>query len=298
MVVKGNHIIFVFFIFAILAATSLFSSVTNGKENLPLNKKGEVQGRASFLARNEALVANFTEEMRARSEGDRALFPFVQSLNNISLTITPEKNTALSGQEERATKWLNQALTSLDNRSELNAATLRAAPSFAFSPTFVNSEIDQTLVENLLSLELAAWYAPAGDKAIWVGAFLIAPNTEYLLHTHDAHEIYFVLSGYLDLQYGVEGDYFMVGPDQYSITPSHCPHALRTGDAPVLMLYVWDGMPDPESWWWERQEVGSWWRTPWMWQNDGAWQKVAPTEKVTEQIIKASHSYPRCPPPK
>jgi len=290
MIVKTNDIILVFLIFAIFAITPFWSSITNSEATLPLNKEEEMQGSASFVARNEALVVNFAKEITARSESDRALLPFGQSLNNVSLTITAEKQPALSVQDERVAKWLSQALTSLEVRSELSAAVLRAAPSFTFSPTFVNSEIDQTLAENLLSLELASWYAPSGDQALWVGAFLIGPSTEYLLHTHDAHEVYFVLSGFLDLQHGVEGDYFSVGPGQYSITPPHRPHALKTGDVPVLILYVWEGMPDPENWWWERQDDGSWWRTPWRWQEDGTWQQIAPCERVTEKIMKAAHS--------
>jgi hypothetical protein len=94
------------------------------------------------------------------------------------ITNAAEKQPALSVQDERVAKWLSQTLTSLEVRSELSAAVLRATPSFTFSPTFVSSEIDQTLAENLLSLELASWYAPSGDQALWDGAFLIGPSTE------------------------------------------------------------------------------------------------------------------------
>lgn len=148
MVVRGNHITLVFFISTILAAASLWPSITNGETTFPLDKQDEMQAHADLIARNKTLVTNFVEQISARSKGDRALLPFVQSLNNISLTITAHKQPAISLQDERVTKWLNQTPNALDDGSELNAATLRAAPSFSFSPTFVNSEIDQTLAEN------------------------------------------------------------------------------------------------------------------------------------------------------
>lgn len=85
MVIKRNHIILVFLTSAyFLAATPFWSSITNGEVTLPLNKKGEMQGRASLAARNEALVVNFAKEITARSVGDRVLLPFAQSLNNVS----------------------------------------------------------------------------------------------------------------------------------------------------------------------------------------------------------------------
>jgi len=286
MIIKRKLIILVFLISAILAA---WPSIASGEVTLPLDKEGEVDASATFVMHNEALVAKFVEVIAARSKDDEALLPFVQSLNKVSLTITAQGQTAPSPQNERIKKWLNETLTELDDRSELDAATLRAASGFSFSSVFINSEIDQTLAENLLSLELASWYEPSGDQALWVGAFLIAPSTEYLLHTHDAHEVYFVVSGHLELQHGVDGNYFTVGPDQYSITPPHRPHALRTGDVPVLILYVWEGIADPENWWWERHDDNSWWRTPWRWENDGTWQKIGPPEQVTDEVMKAAH---------
>ena len=59
MIVKTNDIILVFLIFAIFAITPFWSSITNSEATLPLNKEEEMQGSASFVARNEALVVNF-----------------------------------------------------------------------------------------------------------------------------------------------------------------------------------------------------------------------------------------------
>ncbi len=52
-----------------------------------------------------------------------------------------------------------------------------------------------------------------------------------------------------------------MAPGQYSITPSEVPHALHTGDAPVLLLFVWTGNVAAPIWWWVKREDGVWTKT-------------------------------------
>ena len=73
--------------------------------------------------------------------------------------------------------------------------------------------------------------------------------------------MYYVHSGTIDIQNGTESQPASLGPGQYSCTPSEMPHALQTGDDPVLLLFVWTGLVTSPIWWWIRGEDGLWNKT-------------------------------------
>jgi mannose-6-phosphate isomerase-like protein (cupin superfamily) len=99
------------------------------------------------------------------------------------------------------------------------------------------------------------------SDSMCAGLFLLAPHFEYRMHDHAALEVYCVHSGTIDIQNGTESVPLRLGPGQYSITPSEVPHALYTGDAPVLLLYVWTGNVTAPIWWWIKGEDGIWTKT-------------------------------------
>jgi quercetin dioxygenase-like cupin family protein len=72
------------------------------------------------------------------------------------------------------------------------------------------------------------------------GLFLLAPATFYPNHSHAADELYYVIAGEGEWQKD-DGDFSAHGPGTLIEMPSFTPHALRTGESPVLMLYAWTG---------------------------------------------------------
>jgi mannose-6-phosphate isomerase-like protein (cupin superfamily) len=90
------------------------------------------------------------------------------------------------------------------------------------------------------------------------GFFLLAPGLHYPLHTHAAQEIYFVISGDIKIQHGIEGSPFDICAGHQSYTPSNQLHSLKTGDAPVLVLYIWMGEVDSPNLIWEQDDSGCW----------------------------------------
>ena len=72
------------------------------------------------------------------------------------------------------------------------------------------------------------------------GAFLLAPNTIYPLHSHAAEEIYIPVSGsgYWRLR---DSSYKMQKPGSVVHCQSWLPHAIRSGNEPLLMLWAWFG---------------------------------------------------------
>ncbi len=72
------------------------------------------------------------------------------------------------------------------------------------------------------------------------GAFLLAPNTIYPLHSHAAEEIYIPISGsgHWRLQ---ESPCALKIPGSIVHCQSWLPHAIRSGKEPLLMLWAWFG---------------------------------------------------------
>ncbi len=113
----------------------------------------------------------------------------------------------------------------------------------------------------MLAKEIVGQKGLIASDSLSVGLFLLAPNVEYRMHSHAALEIFYVHSGTIDIQNGTESVPRQLEPGQYSITPSGMPHALTTGDAPVLLLYVWTGDMTSPIWWWVQGEDGNWSKT-------------------------------------
>ena len=77
----------------------------------------------------------------------------------------------------------------------------------------------------------------ASDRAT-AGVTLQAPATHYPAHAHAAVEIYFILAGNVDWQQG-DGQWARKGPGDFILHRPHEPHAMRTGDEPLLAFFAW-----------------------------------------------------------
>ena len=92
----------------------------------------------------------------------------------------------------------------------------------------------------LAYVELAGPTSPAPCETLRLGIFLLGPKAFYPDHSHAADELYYVIGGRGEWQ--TDGGPFVEhGPGALIEIPSFTPHALRTGAAPVLMVYAWTG---------------------------------------------------------
>jgi len=71
-----------------------------------------------------------------------------------------------------------------------------------------------------------------------LGVTLQAPNVDYPAHAHEAVEIYFILAGSVEWQQG-DGVWRRKAPGDFVLHKAHEPHAMRTGEEPLLAMFAW-----------------------------------------------------------
>lgn len=71
-----------------------------------------------------------------------------------------------------------------------------------------------------------------------LGVTLQAPDVDYPAHAHEAVEIYYILAGSVDWQQG-DGVWRRKVPGDFVLHEAQEPHAMRTGDEPLLAMFAW-----------------------------------------------------------
>ena len=79
---------------------------------------------------------------------------------------------------------------------------------------------------------------PFDSEQAALGLTLQGPNLDYPAHAHEAMEIYYILSGEAEWQQG-DGVWRRKGPGDFMLHGAHEPHAMRSGDRPLLSLFAW-----------------------------------------------------------
>ena len=82
--------------------------------------------------------------------------------------------------------------------------------------------------------------SPLPDCALACGVLLLGPQTEYPPHSHAAEELYLPLSGKAEF-YREDDGWSSVSPLAPVHNPPRIRHAIKTGDEPLLVLYLWNG---------------------------------------------------------
>ena len=71
-----------------------------------------------------------------------------------------------------------------------------------------------------------------------IGTMLLLPGVMYPFHTHDVNELYYCISGKLEIRHTVSGLPFFLKSGDLSITPKAQLHSLSVlGNKPVLLFY-------------------------------------------------------------
>ncbi len=225
-------------------------------------------------------------DLRRRSAADPALARFADQLDQVDRTSSrfdrPEPRT------HATMAHLAPALAAAAGEPRLLAATRAVAGAVNWYQIYQGEGVDPGLAEGMLAGQIAGQVGILASDRLRTGLFLLAPGLHYPLHTHGAAEIYYCLSGRLTLQHGTKGTPFELHPGDCSVTPANRLHSLDTGEAPVLLFYVWIGDIDAPNWWWERRPEGGWWRVNWSRRPDGSWAKTV-SEPVTEAHLRQAN---------
>jgi quercetin dioxygenase-like cupin family protein len=183
---------------------------------------------------------------------------------------------------------LHRALDLLPPESALGAAFVRAAPHFDWSILFHGPQAPELLRETMHVVSLAGKRPADARHGLNTGLFVIHPGVFYPLHSHSAHEVYVCISGEVEIRHGLYGTPFTIRAGQYSITPPDCVHALRTGQEPVILAYVWMGEMGAPNWWWHQDGAGNWMRERWQWDPDHEWRSYGIETVSPEMVAQAS----------
>jgi quercetin dioxygenase-like cupin family protein len=117
-------------------------------------------------------------------------------------------------------------------------ALCRAAPSLAWRQTYTGDEVDAAFLQNYGWTELLRPAEKRTSAQISCGVVVLGPGTLYPHHRHEAEEIYVPLSGTASWQQG-DALWREQPPGALIHHLSEESHAMRTGEEPLLALYLW-----------------------------------------------------------
>lgn len=123
----------------------------------------------------------------------------------------------------------------------LVAALCQAASSLAWRQTYTIKDMDSAFLANYGWSEILGGTGPLESERLACGFLILGPSTLYPRHRHDAEEVYLPLSGTAAWQQG--DDQWREQPPGTTIHHAGDePHAMRTGQNPLLALYLWRGL--------------------------------------------------------
>jgi hypothetical protein len=122
----------------------------------------------------------------------------------------------------------------------------RSVGSLDWRQTYTVAEVGAQFLDNYGWAEIlgpgtrAAAAAAAGTPQISCGVLVLGPDTLYPPHCHEAEEIYLPLSGTAEWRQGSAGAVWRQrSPGTLIHHSSEELHAMRTGDHPLLAMYLW-----------------------------------------------------------
>ncbi|MEQ1950529.1 dimethylsulfonioproprionate lyase family protein [Mesorhizobium sp. CN2-181] len=113
---------------------------------------------------------------------------------------------------------------------------------FCWGQTYTAADFGQNFVDNYGWLEVLGSRGHFVHDDIAAGFLILGPHAHYPDHHHIAEEIYVPLTGGTEWRKGV-GDFVVREAGDIIHHPSNVNHAMRTGDDPLLAVYLWRGGP-------------------------------------------------------
>jgi hypothetical protein len=116
-----------------------------------------------------------------------------------------------------------------------------SAASLAWRQTYSVAEVGAHFLRNYGWAEILSPRArPTATPQISCGVLVLGPDTFYPPHRHEAEEIYLPLAGTAEWRQGDDdASWRRRSPGTLIHHSSEEPHAMRTGDEPLLAMYLW-----------------------------------------------------------
>lgn len=118
------------------------------------------------------------------------------------------------------------------------AALAAAAHTLTWRRSYTPAVVGAQFWDNYGWTELVGLNSPAHSERLACGIMLLGPRVTYPLHHHEAEEMYVPLSGTADWKLGAH-PWEAQAPGSVIHHPSNESHAMRTGEAALLALYLW-----------------------------------------------------------
>ncbi len=114
--------------------------------------------------------------------------------------------------------------------------------AFRWGQTYTDADFGKKFIDNYGWLEVFGTRGHFDNRKIAGGFLLLGPGILYPDHHHVAEEIYIPLTGGADWRMG-DGEFRRREAGEIIHHPSKTNHAMRTGEGPLLALYLWRGGP-------------------------------------------------------
>ncbi len=136
-------------------------------------------------------------------------------------------------------RWLSDVpVGAPESSAKLVSALVAAAHILAWQRSYSAAEVDAAFFENYGWTELVGLTGPAASERLACGVLLLGPHVTYPSHRHEAREIYVPVVGTAAWQ-GGDGHWLDRSPGSVIQHAPYEPHAMRTGQSPLLALYLW-----------------------------------------------------------
>lgn len=138
-------------------------------------------------------------------------------------------------------RWLDRlAPCAAEGTRSLVDGVIASAAELAWGQTYAAADFGERFLDRYGWSELIGLRGPIAGDRLACGVLLLGPDLEYPAHSHAAEEIYLPLAGTALWQRGGEG-WQPRRPGELIHHPSGMAHAMRTGEQPLLALYLWRG---------------------------------------------------------
>jgi hypothetical protein len=114
--------------------------------------------------------------------------------------------------------------------------------AFRWGQTYTQADFGRKFIDNYGWLEVFGTRGHFDNRKIAGGFLLLGPGIVYPDHHHVAEEIYIPLTGGADWRMG-DGEFRRREAGEIIHHTSRMNHAMRTGEDPLLALYLWRGGP-------------------------------------------------------
>jgi hypothetical protein len=116
------------------------------------------------------------------------------------------------------------------------------AREFHWGQTYTSADFGQNFIDNYGWLEVFGTRGHFDNRKIAGGFLILGPGIDYPDHHHVAEEIYIPLTSGAGWRMG-DGEFRRREAGEIVHHASNVSHAMRTGEDPLLALYLWRGGP-------------------------------------------------------